>query len=66
MRAVVVTVSDKGFAGEREDRSGPVLAEALAGMGAEVVERHIVPDELTQISALLARLADRAERIRPQ
>ena len=52
MRAVVVTVSDKGFAGGREDRSGPVLAEALIAMGAEVVERHIVPDELAQISAL--------------
>jgi len=61
MRAVVVTVSDKGFAGEREDRSGPVLAEALVGMGAEVVERHIVPDELAQISALLAGLADRGD-----
>lgn len=61
MRAAVVTVSDKGYAGEREDRSGPVLAEALAGLGAEVVERHIVPDEPERISALLAQLADRGD-----
>lgn len=61
MRAVVVTVSDKGYTGEREDRSGPVLADALTSMGAEVVERHIVPDEPEQISALLAQIADRGD-----
>lgn len=61
MRAVVVTISDKGSAGEREDRSGPVLAEALAGIGADVVERRIVPDEPERIGALLAELADRGD-----
>lgn len=61
MRAIVVTISDKGYAGEREDRSGPVLAEALARMGAEVVDRRLVPDEPAQIGALLAELADRGD-----
>lgn len=61
MRAVVVTVSDKGYSGVREDRSGPLLADALAGLGADVVERHIVPDEPERIGALLAELADRGD-----
>lgn len=58
IRAAVVTVSDKGFAGEREDVSGPLLASALRDMGAEVVECVIVPDEPDRIEAILTRLAD--------
>jgi molybdopterin adenylyltransferase len=61
MRAVVVTISDKGYTGEREDRSGPILAEALGRIGAQVVDRRIVPDEPDRISALLAELADRGD-----
>jgi len=58
VRAAVITISDKGAAGLREDRSGPVLVQALEAMGAEVVHTAIVPDEPDQISALLTRLAD--------
>jgi molybdopterin adenylyltransferase len=56
--AAVITVSDKGYAGEREDVSGPVLAEALEAMGAEVAHQLIVPDESERISQALCRLAD--------
>lgn len=58
IRAAVVTISDKGYAGTREDVSGPVLAELVHEMGADVVRRHIVPDELERIAQLLATLAD--------
>ena len=58
MRAAVVTVSDKGFAGVREDASGPVLRDLLRGIGADVGEPHLVPDEQTQIEDLLRALAD--------
>jgi len=61
MRAVVVTISDKGYSGEREDGSGPVLAEALRRIGAQVIDHRIVPDEPERISALLAELADRGD-----
>jgi molybdenum cofactor synthesis domain-containing protein len=57
-RASVVTVSDRSAAGTREDRSGPMLAEALRGAGHEVVSTTIVPDEKAQIEAELRRLAD--------
>ncbi len=58
IRAAVVTVSDKGHAGIREDASGPVLRGLLEELGAEVAPIHVVPDEQDQIEALLVRLAD--------
>lgn len=56
MRAAVLTVSDGVSAGERDDRSGRVLAELLAGEGYEV-ERRLVPDERDTIAAALRELA---------
>ena len=56
--AAVVTVSDKGYAGLRADKSGPLLGQLLAAMGFEVVFSTIVPDEREQIAALLRELAD--------
>lgn len=58
IRAAVITVSDKGYAGERQDSSGPLLAEALQAMGAEVIEKTIVPDEPDMITRTLVILAD--------
>jgi molybdenum cofactor synthesis domain-containing protein len=58
IRASVIIVSDKGYAGEREDASGPLLADLLRKMGAEVVSQTIVPDERTEIERALTRLAD--------
>ncbi|HDD25229.1 MAG TPA: MogA/MoaB family molybdenum cofactor biosynthesis protein [Chloroflexi bacterium] len=61
IRAAVVTVSDKGFAGEREDVSGPLLAELIRKTGGEVIAQTIVPDELDQIANTLIELADGQE-----
>jgi len=58
IRAGVVTVSDKGYAGEREDRSGPLMANLLQKMGIEVVDQTIVPDEPEQIQRVLIAMAD--------
>jgi len=60
IRAAVLTISDKGARGEREDTSGDALAEGLEGIGAAVVERVVVPDEGEQIAATLVRFADEA------
>ena len=54
----VITVSDKGYAGLRADKSGPLLSELLTRMGFEVVFSTIVPDEREQIATLLCELAD--------
>jgi molybdopterin adenylyltransferase len=60
IRAGVVTVSDKGHAGEREDASGPLLADLLRKIGAEVVRQEIVPDERPEIERVLIEMADEA------
>ena len=57
IRAAVVTVSDKGYAGQREDVSGPLLARILLQMGAEVVSQAIVPDERDAIEGVLLTLS---------
>lgn len=60
-RVAVLTVSDRSFRGEREDRGGPAVAEAARRLlGAEVVEERVVPDEKDDIAWNLARLADNA------
>jgi molybdopterin adenylyltransferase len=61
MRAAVLTVSDRSARGERGDESGPVLAELLREMGAEVVAREVVSDELEPLASKLRELADRAD-----
>ena len=57
MKAVVLTVSDGVARGERDDRSGDLLAELLAEDGFEV-ERRVVPDEREDIAAALVELAE--------
>lgn len=60
IQAGVVTVSDKGHAGERKDASGPLLVDLLRKIGAEVVRRVIVPDERLDIERVLIEMADGA------
>ena len=57
MKAAVLTVSDGVARGEREDRSGDLLIELLAGEGFDV-ERRVVPDEREEIAAALVALAE--------
>ena len=56
--AAVITVSDKGYAGLREDTSGPAVRAVLEEKGFEVVRTAIVPDEAEMIKAELIRCAD--------
>ncbi|GIW14029.1 MAG: molybdenum cofactor biosynthesis protein [Tepidiforma sp.] len=57
-RIAVLTVSDRGAAGEREDLGGPLIAELAAAAGHAVAARAIVPDELEQIAGQLRAWAD--------
>ena len=56
--AAVITVSDKGYAGEREDLSGPLVKELLVSGGYEVIHTAMVPDEKQIIGKELAKCAD--------
>jgi len=60
VRAAVLTVSDGVSAGEREDRSGDLLAEHLVAGGYEVA-RRVVPDEREAIEAAIRELAADAQ-----
>jgi molybdopterin adenylyltransferase len=62
VRAAVLTVSDGVAAGEREDRSGELLAELLAREGYDV-ERRVVPDERDEVADAIADLADGARLV---
>ena len=56
--AAVITVSDSGAKGEREDKAGPVIVEAMEGLGFKVGETHVVPDDREGLAALMADIAD--------
>jgi molybdopterin adenylyltransferase len=58
----VLTVSDGVASGQREDESGDLLAELLAGEGYEVV-RRAVPDERDTIASAVRALADEARLV---
>lgn len=49
----VLTLSDKGSRGEREDLSGPIIAEMLKSINAEIKYSEILPDEKTLIKEKL-------------
>ncbi len=58
LQAGVLTVSDTGARGEREDTAGPAVTMALTSIGFEVAEHALLPDEPEEITALLRRWAD--------
>jgi molybdopterin adenylyltransferase len=43
--AAILTLSDKGSRGEREDLGGPLIREMIKTIGAEVLYYEIIPDE---------------------
>lgn len=59
--AAVITLSDKGFAGEREDKSGPLICDMLKDAGYHVVETLLLPDERVGLERQMKRLADQRQ-----
>ncbi|HCC55086.1 MAG TPA: molybdenum cofactor biosynthesis protein, partial [Desulfobulbaceae bacterium] len=57
----ILTISDKGSRGEREDTSGPQLKAMLSEQGFSVVAYAVVPDEITIIQETLRTWADVGE-----
>ena len=45
MKVGIITASDKGAAGQREDLSGPAIEEMIREIGGEVAAYEVVPDE---------------------
>ena len=61
--AAVLTVSDLGARGEREDTAGPAVAGMLSGAGFQVSERAIVPDDPDEIEERLLRWSEQGIRL---
>jgi molybdopterin adenylyltransferase len=61
VRVAVLTVSDRSFAGERPDASGPQLAERAQALGAAIVRQAIVADEPARLEEILISWADSGE-----
>ena len=55
----IITASDKGSRGEREDRSGEVIREMVAAEGWEVIEYVILPDEREQLASKMRDWCDK-------
>lgn len=56
--AAVITMSDKGAKGLREDTAGDAVVEILRSSDWEVVYRNLIPDDLEQIKEELIKCAD--------
>lgn len=58
IRVGVLTVSDKGSRGERQDTAGPALVDMVSRIGGNAVFRKIVPDETSAIQETLRQWAE--------
>ena len=58
MRAAIITLSDSGCAGQREDKSGPVIRELAEAAGYTVAHTALLPDGVEPLAGELKRLCD--------
>lgn len=57
-RVAIITASDSGYRGEREDLSGPAAREIVEKAGYEVVSIDILPDDQVMLAGKLQEIAD--------
>lgn len=59
--AAVITLSDQGAAGVREDQSGPLIRDLLSAQGYDVIETILLADDRPALERQLCRLADQRQ-----
>ncbi len=57
----ILTISDKGWRGQREDKSGKVIRDSLSLLDSRVIKYEVVPDEVEIIANKLTQWADEGE-----
>lgn len=57
-RAAILTASDKGSAGEREDKSGILIRELLEAKGYQIVFYKVLPDDWNQLAETMKQICD--------
>ena len=58
MRVAIITSSDTGALGLREDKSGPLIQEIVERLGGQVVTYILLPDERERLARTMAKIAD--------
>ena len=58
MRVAIITLSDSGYAGQREDTSGPAIQAMVEETGYEIVHTALLPDGIEPLASELKRLCD--------
>ena len=58
LKAAIITASDKGSRGEREDLSGPAIQEMIEPEGYEVTVYKVLPDDQETLENEMKRIAD--------
>jgi molybdenum cofactor synthesis domain-containing protein len=58
IKVSILTISDKGARGEREDTSGSIIRDLLKGLPSEVIHYEVIPDESDMIKEALIRCVD--------
>ena len=61
IKFAILTVSDRSSSGAREDRSGPLLQQAVIDSGWEVIQTDIISDEFSEIVDILQTWSDTGE-----
>ena len=56
--AAIITSSDRSYAGEREDKSGPLMEQILEAAGYNVIKSVLIPDDGERAYGELVRISD--------
>lgn len=57
----IITASDSGFIGKREDLSGPLIEKIVSEKGYDVVEKTLLPDDLDLLFQKIIQMSDEKE-----
>ena len=59
-QAAILTISERGFRGERADGSGPAVGDILQKAGFSIAYSEVLPDDKPAIAERLRQLADQS------
>lgn len=57
-RVGIITASDKGYTGEREDLSGQVISDRVGELGYQLIKYVVLPDDQEQLAQEMIHMAD--------
>lgn len=63
IRVAILTLSDRGSKGEREDRSGPAIREMLKGIDSDILYYDILPDDKEMIKEKLIEYSEKVDLV---